>query len=251
MTDEKQTEQITTNDGDTFDATYTLTSSAREQQQYAQRAPIVIPGRLDAPDAPGDYVQRIFARQFPDALHAYTELQTGEEWRTTIKLEYSFYTLDLGTDLDIAAACSDTEVADIIEDRVRAGYPEGWDNNALPIEWGVILRSHLYGYGMYGGVSADTRYNPPGQADPDPHQIAEPSYDDDNVWSLRYQQLDFLDYFTWPTVIETGEPLDWHTLDVITPYQEIESAINYTPAVLQQYAPIQTIVRLLRKEDER
>ena len=248
MPDEKRTEQITSNDGDTFDVTYTLTSDARAQQQYAERVPIVIPGRLDAPGAPGNHVQHIFARQLPDALHAYTERKTGEEWRTTIKLEYSFYTLAIGADLALDAASSLARGADIIEQRVKDNYPEAWDNNALPIEWGVVLRSNLY-----RAASADSLYSPPGQADPDPHQIAEPSWDEDtpSPWSIRYEQLDFLDYFTQPTVIATGEPLDWHTLDMVTPYQEVDKWLDYTPAPLQQYAPIQTLVRLLREEGQR
>ena len=248
MPDEKRTEEITTTDGDTFDVTFNITDDALKMQQAARSMSI-----NEARSLLHGYVRNRFTKQVDDALHAYTSLRSGEEWRTTIKLEYSFYTLGIGADLDIAAASSYTEIADIIERRVRAGYQEGWDNNALPIEWGVILRSHLYGYGMYGGVSADTRYNPPGQADPDPHQIAEPSGDEDtpSPWSIRYKQLDFLDYFTQPTVIATGEPLDWHTLDMVTPYQEVDKWLDYTPAVLQQYAPIQTIVRLLREEDER
>lgn len=96
-------------------------------------------------------------------------------------------------------------------DYVRRGYPQCWDNDAVPIMWSV----------RGDGIS----------------EYAPVEHGDAALWDEH-----FLTFYTPPEDAKTGELLNWWRLPVRnTRFPQFAKALGWLPAPFQSFAPLRSI----------
>jgi hypothetical protein len=100
-----------------------------------------------------------------------------------------------------------------LEDR----YPQWLEADAVPIYWSVETPAWDLGEGAPPFLGSHVKESIP----------------------------HFLDYFTWPTDVNTGERLDWFSLPVVNDrFPEFAEALAWTPSPFQPSCPLATILRV-------
>jgi hypothetical protein len=225
-------------DDDDFETTYNILGKQvrRQASEDRRHGPVEyalpsLPGPL-APISNHDRrINALHSMQSPEGLHTYVDLNTGNVCQTTLTLNYEYAGLGFEADSDADAAPTWAAAADDIERHVNNLCPQAWTDDALFIRWELILR-RVPGY---------PQCSPPGYIETLPADLK-------HVWySIAYPAPDFLDLYTWPTVVATGERLDFHDLDVFTEHGHIDQALQFEPKPLQRTVPIRTLVQELRE----
>lgn len=96
-------------------------------------------------------------------------------------------------------------------------YPQWLEADAVPIYWSVETPAWDLGEGAPPFLGAH----------------------------LEQPMPNFLDYFTWPTDVNTGARLDWFSLPVVNDrFPEFAEALAWTPSPFQPSCPLATILRV-------
>jgi predicted GIY-YIG superfamily endonuclease len=146
---------------------------------------------------------------------------TGRRWEFTHAGAIRSSTLWLYPELDLSSCVDDVYWADGQEqleyyiDYVQSHEPEWWDGDAVPISWYV-------------------------RGDNGIAEVA-PFFSDPISRKVSGHHENFLTYFTWPTSVDTGESLDWFTLDIGYRFEEFSKALAWSPAPFQTMAPLRSI----------
>lgn len=103
---------------------------------------------------------------------------------------------------------------DYFVDRVREWWPDKWEADAVPISWFV-------------------------RSDAGENECEFAPFTNHPVMDGR----NFLDYFTWPVDIATGEPIDWFKLPIRNErFPEFAKALDWTPSPFQPHCPLRSLI---------
>ena len=104
---------------------------------------------------------------------------------------------------------------DYFVDYIRERYPDQWEADAVPIAWFVC-------------------------SDAGRNECEFAPFTNDPILG---HHKNFLDYFTWPVDIATGELVDWFKLPVQNRrFPEFAQALDWTPSPFQPYCPLRSLI---------